>query len=235
MHKEQDNNENMSVDFILKWKEAQKQEPETSRGDRLDLSGIDASGVLEESLTEFAGDSRQILIEGELPSSSEVSGEESFQWSHEKARQIDEALSGPVTNRFPAVHEQLDLIRVGLETRNLESESGSILLDQVNSYLSKKISRWKSKTPIAHEDVISSRSLTLDALYLYLEVSGLLNEYIETGNPVKLTLACQLLGQGSSFMDMARSTLSGAQPPAPGGDQEIGEQDKKAEPLNNSK
>jgi len=141
--------------------------------------------------------------------------EEFFQWTAERNKAIEEALSETSEARLPTVHSQLDAIRRSLEKGEITGKRALTLLGEIETYLGEKIDYQKNKVTVAHEAVIGARSDLLKGLYSYQESVNSLKEYLTSGEDVQLHLSVYTADQATSFIAQARHTIMEAKPETP--------------------
>jgi len=157
------------------------------------------------------------VAEGASPEAGkgEIEGEEFFQWTSERNKAIEEALSETREARLPTVHNQLDAIRRSLEKGEISGDRAQELLCEVERYLEEKIEHQKSKVTVAHEAVIGARSDLLKGLYSYQESVNSLKEYAASKEDVQLHLSVYTADQATSFIAQARQAIMEARPEEP--------------------
>jgi|GEM_PF-1780663 len=141
--------------------------------------------------------------------------EEFFQWTAERNKAIEEALSETREARLPTVHNQLEAIRRSLEKGEISGGRALELLGEVERYLGEKIEHQKSKVTVAHEAVIGARSDLLKGLYSYQESVNSLKEYVASKEDVQLHLSVYTADQATSFIAQAKHTIMEARPEEP--------------------
>ncbi len=147
--------------------------------------------------------------------STMLKGEEFFQWTAERNKAIEEALSETSEARLPTVHSQLDSIRRSLAKGEITRERALELLREIETYLGDKIDHQKNKVTVAHEAVIGARSDLLKGLYSYQESVNSLKEFLASGEDVQLHLSVYTADQATSFIAQARHTIMEAKPELP--------------------
>lgn len=141
--------------------------------------------------------------------------EEFFQWTAERNKAIEEALSETSEARLPTVHSQLDAIRRSLEKGEITGKRALTLLGEIETYLGEKIDCQKNKVTVAHEAVIGARSDLLKGLYSYQESVNSLKEYLTSREDVQIHLSVYTADQATSFIAQARHTIMEAKPETP--------------------
>ncbi|MFP4498166.1 MAG: hypothetical protein ACLFQV_08140 [Vulcanimicrobiota bacterium] len=211
-------------DLFLEWKEEQELACAKAQGKDMFQSSVPETGdikiyepVEKEEPLELNEETGEALIsesEGNNYENTGFSndGPDKFEFSEDRQKAIEEALSQFHALALPPVHSQLLKIYQALEENKLEPGYGKKLLKEIENYLIKKIACINSRQEIAMPTVMLARKQALGALENYLNSADFLQKYLEENDQTNLHVAIMLIQQAYQILMESKETLLASRP-----------------------